>query len=169
VVARDVDPADDPEVVHLQPNAHVQRTSDRSDDSEAQRRISPRRRKQQREKVELVSLRVPFNNCESSVAETLWLRILSHLLPRDLCAAALVSKEMKRLTDDDDLWSYFALSRHGYTTKPEPRGWKEVYGMRNKCAAHYVLHPILLMCCSGLWRRIASGLAARTLLLLMEG
>src|SRR5262249_34245594 len=87
--------------------------------------------------------------CDPSVAEQLWLRVLSFLGPRELCMAALVCSEMKRcgglvpshvsnnvgrLADDDDLWQHWAFRRMNYTTKPESRPWKEVFGMRSRCA-----------------------------------
>lgn len=92
VVRRDVDP----EVVRLLPID--KRMSGSDDSSEPSRmRISPRRsRREKKERPPLVNLRVPFMNCDPAIAETLWLRVLSFLMPRDLCIAALVCTEMKR-------------------------------------------------------------------------
>lgn len=163
---------DDPEVVRLAPSAAL-KVSDRSSDSEATNmRISPRRsrKEKQRSKPELVTLCVQFNNCDSAVAESLWLRVLSYLPPRDLCAAALVSKEMKRLADEDELWQPIVHKQMGYAAKPESRTWKEVFGMRNKYA--FSLPPSVPNAHNsrlGLWRRTAPALVARTLPLWMVG
>lgn len=135
--ASDEDPEmvinDDPEVVRVTPSTGL-KMSDRSSDSEVtlKQRTSPRRRKERRDRPELVALRAPFKNCDSAIAESLWLRVLAYLPARDLCTAALVSKEMHRLADDDEFWQPIVSKQMGYAAKPESRTWKEVFGMRNK-------------------------------------